>query len=76
MKCDGLQFPCENEATHSVVLLVQPEGTPPVIAMQLCDQCHATWQSWMEENERRREVEDEQHRIDERYRDRQFEAQP
>ena len=46
MKCDGLQYPCDNEATTRVVLAFQPEQTPAVTATELCDECYALWLSW------------------------------
>jgi hypothetical protein len=49
-KCDGLQYPCENEATHLVVLALEPEATPAIKGFDLCDECYAIWQSWEDDD--------------------------
>ena len=45
-KCDGLLHPCENEATHLVVVEMEPEAVPAIKGIDLCDKCYAEWESW------------------------------
>ena len=57
MKCDGLQYPCDNEARHRIVLAFQPEATPPVLDMHLCDSCFCEWCAGCADGELPEEVE-------------------
>jgi len=48
MICEGLQYPCEALATHTLTESPGRDiaGNPVVLTSHLCDDCYAEWQSW------------------------------